>query len=152
MKKIFLAAAFLIAASGTVQAEQLIYEGGYNPDLSFQQYVEQAYPKFQRSIIYVFTGNSQCYGCPQTISLLQRYYNELYTNIYDFQVINYQQDQEYNYTQAYNLSEPLEIVLVKIEDGEQTGYKKLHNLRFQYDDPISFKETFENDVNSYLGQ
>lgn len=152
MKKIFLAAAFLIAASDTVQAEQLIYEGSYNPDLSFQQYVEQAYPKFQQSIIYVFTSNNQCYGCPQTVSLLQRYYNELYTNIYDFQVINYQQDQEYNYTQAYNLSEPLDIVLVKIEDGEQTGYKKLHNLRFQYDDPISFKETFENDVNSYLGQ
>ena len=50
------------------------------------------------------------------------------------------------------MSDPLEIVLVKIEDGEQTGYKKLHNLQFQYDDPISFKQTFETDVNSYLGQ
>lgn len=152
MKKIFLTAAVLAAVCVNARAEQLIYEGGYNPDLTFQQYVEQAYPKPQKSIIYVFTGNNQCYGCPQTVSLLQQYYNELYTNVYDFQIINYQQDQEYNYTQAYNLSEPLEIVLVKIEDGEQTGYKKLHNLQFQYDDPISFKDTFELDVNSYLGQ
>lgn len=152
MKKILLAAAIFTAAPFIVQAGQLIYEGGYNPDLSFRQYVEQAYPKPQKSIIFVFTGNSQCYGCPQTVSLLRQYYNELYTNVYDFQVINYQQDQEYNYIQAYNLNEPLEIVLVKIENGEQTGYKKLHNLQFQYDDPTSFKETFENDVNSYLGQ
>ena len=152
MKKTLLTAAILTAAPFIAQAEQLIYEGGYNPDLSFQQYVEQAYPEERKSIIYVFTSNNPCYGCPQTVSLIQQYYNELYTNVYDFQVINYQQDQEYNYTQAYNLSDPLEIVLVKIEDGEQTGYKKLHNLQFQYDDPISFKQTFETEVNSYLGQ
>lgn len=152
MKKFFLTVAVLAAVSANAHTEQLIYEGNYNPDLSFQQYVAQAYPKPQKSIIYVFTGNSQCYGCPQTVNLLRQYYNELYTNVYDFQVINYQQDREYNYAQAYNLSKPLEIVLVKIEDGEQIGYKKLHNLQFQYDDPISFRDTFELDVNSYLGQ
>ncbi len=152
MKKVLLTAMALFVSCSTGYAEQLIYQGGYNPDLSFNQYLEEAYPKPEKSIIYVFTSNSQCYGCPQTVSLLQQYYDELYTNVYDFQIINYQQDREYNYIQAYQLSDPLEIVLVKVEDGEQTGYRKLHNLQFQYDDPISFKETFEMDVNSYLGQ
>lgn len=152
MKKLLLATLALFVSCNTGYASQLIYQGSYNPDLSFNQYLEAAYPKPQKSIIYVFTSNSQCYGCPQTINLLQQYYDQLYTNIYDFQIINYQQDKEYNYIQAYQLSSPLEIVLVKVQDGEQTGYKKLHNLQFQYDDPISFRETFEMDVNSYLGQ
>ena len=150
MKKITLSICTAIMLWHNTSASELIYEGGYNPNMNLEQYIETAYPKPQRSIIYIFTNNQPCYGCPQTINLIQRYYNELYNNIYDLQIINYEQDREYNYIQAYQLSKPIEIVLVKVQDGEQTGYKKLYNLQFQYDDPMSFKETFVNDVNSYL--
>ena len=150
MKKITLSICTAIMLWHNASASELIYEGGYNPNMNLEQYFETAYPKPQRSIIYIFTNNQPCYGCPQTINLIQRYYNELYNNIYDLQIINYEQDREYNYIQAYQLSNPIEIVLVKVQDGEQTGYKKLYNLQFQYDDPMSFKETFVNDVNSYL--
>lgn len=149
--KILFLAALILSLCPSARAE-LIYEGGYNPNLSFQQYLEAAYPKPQRSIIYIFTANEQCYGCPQTVSLIRQIYDQEYTNVYDLQQINYEQDREYNYIQAYNLSQPLEIVLVRVQDGETVGYKKLHNLQFQYDDPTSFRETFETDVNSYLGE
>lgn len=153
MKKLLLAIITIMNVMNIkIGYAELIYEGGYNPNLSFQQYLEAAYPKPQQSIIYIFTNNEQCYECEQTINLIQQIYAQEYINVYSLQQINYQQDQEYNYIQAYNLSKPLEIVLVKVEDEETIGYKKLENLQFLSDDPISFQQAFENDVNSYLGE
>lgn len=149
MKKILLLLLGVFFASYNVHAE-LIYQGGYNPDLSFEQYVEAAYPKPQHSIIYIFTNNAQCPGCIQAANLIQQIYDNTYTNVYDLQAINYDTDQEYNYIQAYQLDKPFEVVLVKVEDGETLGYKKLDNLQNMVSDPISFKDNFEYQVNSYL--
>ena len=42
-------------------------------------------------------------------------------------VINYQEDDEYDFAQAYKLNSPLAIVLVKIQDGMALGYQKISN-------------------------
>lgn len=139
----------IVFFSSNAQAE-LIYQGGYNPNLSFEQYTEAAYPKPQRSIIYIFTSNAQCTGCQQAANLIQQIYDDTYTNVYDLQAINYDTDQEYNYIQAYQLDKPFEVVLVKAADGEALGYKKLDNLQNMVSDPISFKDNFEYQINSYL--
>ena len=54
--KILFLAALILSLCPPARAE-LIYEGGYNPNLSFQQYLEAAYPKPQRSVIYIFTAH-----------------------------------------------------------------------------------------------
>ena len=85
-------------------------------------------------------------------NLITQIYNENYQNLYQLQQINYQTDTEYNYQQTYNLSQPLEIVLVKNQYGQNLGYRKLDNLLPEFDDPVSFEDNFINDVNSYLGE
>lgn len=152
MKKVIASAVVLSFAATSALAQQPVYEGGYNPNFTFEQYEELAYPKPEQSQIFIFTNGEPCYGCEQTISLITQIYNENYQNLYQLQQINYQTDTEYNYQQTYNLSQPLEIVLVKNQDGENLGYRKLENLQNQSDDPVSFEDNFINDVNSYLGE
>ena len=152
MKKFLNLAIVLSFAATPVLAQEPVYEGGYNPNLTFEQYEELAHPKPEQSQIFIFTNGDACYGCKQTINLITQIYNENYQNLYQLQQINYQTDTEYNYQQTYNLSQPLEIVLVKNQYGENLGYRKLENLQFQYDDPVSFQETFITDVNIYLGE
>ena len=152
MKKVIASAIISSFAATSALAQEPVYEGGYNPNLTFEQYEELAYPKPEQSQIFIFTNGEPCYGCEQTINLINQIYNENYQNLYQLQQINYQTDTQDNYQQTYNLSQPLEIVLVKNQYGENLGYRKLENLQFQYDDPVSFQETFITDVNSYLGE
>lgn len=152
MKKILALAMATFFAANSAYAN-LNYEGGFNPNLDFQQYVEAAYPKPQKSIIYIFTNNNPCYEeCQKTLSLIRQVYDDNYANVYDFQEINYETDKEYNYVQAYNLYRPLEVVLVRAADGETLGYKKLDNLENQISDPYSFSQTLEYQIDNYLGQ
>ena len=152
MRKFLNLAIVLAFAATPVLAQEPVYEGGYNPNLTFEQYEELAYPKPEQSQIFIFTNGNPCYGCEQTINLITQIYNENYQNLYQLQQVNYQTDTEYNYQQTYNLSQPLEIVLVKNQDGQNLGYRKLDNLLPEYDDPVSFEDDFINDVNSYLGE
>lgn len=152
MKKILSAVIYMLAILFAVSNSraELIYQGGYNPNLSFQQYLQAAYPKPQKSIIYVFYSGTPCTGCQQAMDLIWNIFNTTYDNVYDLQVINYEKDQEYNYIEAYKLDEPFVVVLVKVDDGATFGYKKLENLQNQVSDPVSFKDNFTYQVDSFL--
>jgi hypothetical protein len=83
---------------------------------------------YNKSIIYIFFNNNEfCYKCPQAIELAEQVYNEYYSDKYSMFVINYQEDDEYDFASAYKLNSPLAIVLVKIQDGQALGYQKISN-------------------------
>ena len=96
------------------------------------------------------TRTKRCYDCPQTIELIENIYNQYYADTYDFYIINYQDDEDYNFIQNYNLSQPLEIVLQQVEDGQMTNFKKLEYLQNQISDPVSFSDNFRYQVNSFF--
>ena len=132
---------------------ELSYQGAYNPQLSLPEYFEQAYPSPQKSIIYIFYNdvNMTCPNCPQTIDLIEQVYDNRFQEKYDLFVINYGNDEEYNFIQTYNLSKPLEVVLVRVDDGATFGFKKLENLNYQTSDPISFSDNLVFQIDSFLG-
>lgn len=153
MKKalsIFLAVSGILSLETFAHAQQLIYQGGYNPNLSFQQYTEMEYPKPQKSIIYVFYSGVPCAGCQKAMDLIWNIFNTTYDNVYDLQVINYEKDREYNYIEAYQLTEDFVVVLVRVDNGATFGYKKLENLQNQVSDTVSFKDNFTYQVDSFL--
>jgi len=131
---------------------ELSYQEGYNPELSLQEYFNQAYPHYNKSIIYIFYNdvNMTCENCPQTIELIEQVYNDSFQNDYDLFIIDYGNDEEYNFIQTYQLSKPLELVMVRVDDGAEFGYKKLENLNYQISDPISFKDNLKFQINSFL--
>ena len=152
MQKMLWAFLLCLAVRLPLHAE-LSYQGEYNPDLNMQEYFNQAYPHFDKSIIYVFYNdvNMSCQNCPQTIDLIEQVYNNNYQNQYNLFVIDYGNDQEYNFIQTYQLNQPLEVVMVKIDDDAQFGFKKLENLNYQTSDPVSFADNLKFQIDSFLG-
>lgn len=150
MLKIFWSFLILVAIALPLHAE-LYYEGGFNPDQNLQEYFSEAYPNYNKSIIYIFYNDEPCYSCPQAIAMIEDVYDKYYSQKYSLFIINYQDDREYNFIENYNLEEPLEVVLVKVDDGATFGYKKLENLQNQISDPVSFSENLRYQINSFLG-
>lgn len=150
MLKYIFALIFIIAAS-TANSQQLQFNENYSPDTPIQQYFQEAYPNYNKSIIYVFYNNPGCYGCPETIAMLEQIYNSYYKDKYSFFIINYLEDDQYNFIETYNLSKPLTVVLVKVDDGAVFGFEKLDGLPEQISDPVSFSDSFRFRVNSFLG-
>ena len=106
---------------------------------------------FYKFYVYVFFNNDPCETCPQTIDLIEKIYYSYYSQEYSLFLINYTEDQDYDFIETYNLRNPLEVVLVRISDGSAFGYRKLQNLQDQISDPVSFTENFTNEVNDFLG-
>ena len=152
MQKLLWAFLLCLAVCLPLRAE-LTYQGEYNSDLSLQEYFNQAYPRPDKSIIYVFYNdvNMSCQNCPQAIELIEQVYNNNYQNQYNLFIIDYGDDQEYNFIQTYQLNHPLEVVMVRVDDGAQFGFKKLENLNYQTSDPLSFADNLKFQIDSFLG-
>lgn len=140
----------MVAMAIPLHAE-LTYEGAYNPNQNLQEYFDEAAPNYDKSIIYIFYNNNPCFQCPQAIEMIEQVYNEYYKDQYSMFIIDYENDDEYNFIETYNLSQPLEVVLVRVNDGATFGYKKLDNLQNQLSDPTSFSENLQNQINDFLG-
>lgn len=151
MQKILWSFLLAIAVVLPLKAE-LTYQGEFDPNISLEEYFDRAYPQPDKSIIYVFYNdvNMSCQNCAQTIDLIENIYNENYKNTYNLYIINYEEDQDYNFVQTYQLSKPLEVVLVRIDDGAEFGFRKLENLNYQISDPISFADNLKFQIDSYL--
>ena len=134
-----------------VMAQLPQYQGQYNPQESLQEYFAQTQPHYDRSIIFVFFNNNPCYGCPQAISMLDRIYQQYYAQKYSLLMVDYQSDTEYNFAATYDLSQPLEVVLVRIDDGAAFGYQKIEGLQNQISDKTSFEEYVRYRIDSFLG-
>ena len=131
---------------------ELSYQGEYNPNITLEEYFNEAYPNPKKSIIYVFYNdvNMSCENCPQTIELIEQVYNDNFQNDYSLFIIDYGNDDEYNFIQTYQLNQPLEVVLVRVDDGAEFGYKKLENLNYQISDTASFQDNLKFQINSFL--
>ena len=124
---LYIIALFLVAIKA-VSANPTFNSGNYPLDEPLQEYFAAEDENYNKSIIYIFFNNNEfCYQCPQAIELAEQVYNEYYSDKYSMFVINYQEDDEYDFAQAYKLNSPLAIVLVKIQDGMALGYQKISN-------------------------
>ena len=117
-----------------------------------QEYFDAENQNYNKSIIYIFFNNYQdCYQCPQTVALTEQIYNQYYSEKYSMFVINYEEDNEYNFAQAYNLNAPLAIVLVKVEDGNAVGYQKISNPQNMLSMGEDYVLYLKQQIDNYLG-
>ena len=104
-----------------------------------------------QSVIYVFFDNQPCQTCPQAIAMIEEAYRENWQGIYDFYVINYQEEEDagnYNFAENYNLELPLSVVLQAVEDGRFTRYQKLPYL-YNFN-PYTYQEAFLSEVSTFF--
>lgn len=140
----------LLAVSPAAYAN-LQYEGGISGNQPLSEYFAAENQNYNKSIIYIFYNGNECYECPETIALTEQIYNQYYANRYSLFVIDYQNDFEYDFIAAYDLHEPLVIVLVRIEDGQSVGYKKISNPQNIFNAPEDYTQYLTSEINEYLG-
>ena len=121
-----------------------------------QTEVEEEYFQSQnqspyKSRIYVFFNNQPCPQCPQAIDMIEEVYNQNFLNNYELFLINYGEDNNAGFIETYGLSNPLEVVMVDMENGEEQGYQKIEGLQDMTPNPQAFDEYFITQVDGYLG-
>ncbi len=126
MKIFYIVVLFLLTTAYPMHAK-LIFNGAEYPlNEPLKEYFAAEDQNYNKSVIYIFFNNYQnCDNCQQAIELTEQVYNEYYNGKYSMFVINYEEDNEYDFASAYKLGEPLSIVLVKIQDGVVLGYQKI---------------------------
>lgn len=149
MKKFILSLCLVLAAAFPLRA-QVEPTDGYMPSQGLQEYFDASRANYDKSIIYVFFNNEPCYTCAAAIEMIENLYDREFINDFNMFLINYQNDEENNFIETYRLSKPLEVVLVRINDGAAFGYKKIENLQDMTSDPVSFNDYLSNQITDYL--
>lgn len=147
--KILQAAAFLFCCLWLAPANaQYIDSSGYTPYI--RQYVEENEDNWNKSIIYVFYNNTPCAHCAEAMGEIYNIYQQYYSNDFSYFEINYQEQGEFEFTNAYFLNQALSIVLVRINDGMSRGYYKIDNPQQWWGDELFFKEQITTAINNFL--
>ena len=152
MKKFLFAIAVLSVMIYPVYAQLSFNSGFYPINEPLSEYFAAENQNYNKSIIYIFFNNDQdCYQCPQAVYLTEQLYNEYYSNKYSLFVINYQEDNEYDFANAYKLNSPLSIVLVKSQDGNVLGYKQISNPQNMLQLGQDYISYLKQEIDDYLG-
>ncbi len=150
MKQLFLAFVLVALVYVSVWA-QPAFEGNFAPNQPLNEYFAAQDGNKNKSIIYIFYNGNQCYQCPETIALTEQIYNQYYAGKYSLFVIDYQNDEEYDFINAYNLSAPLSVVLVKVQDGQSLGYQKIANPQNLIEASEDYEQYLTERINNFLG-
>lgn len=116
-----------------------------------EEYFQEQNQNPDKDRIYVFFNNQPCQTCPQAIDMIEEVYNQNFLNNYELFLINYGEDSNAGFIETYGLSNPLEVVMVDVENGEVQGYQKIEGLQYMTPNPQGFNEYFITQVNGYLG-
>lgn len=144
--KSFLAAMLMVLSISVAQAQSNMLQMENE-----EQYFQANNQNADKSIIYVFFNNQPCPTCPKAIDLIEETYNNNFLNDYSLLMIDYSEDNNAGFVQTYGLSQPLEVVMVEVDNGEFQGYQKIEGLEYMTTDPQAFSEYFYNRVQGYLG-
>lgn len=121
---------------------------GNNPYI--QQYLEADEENWNKSIIYVFYNNGSCHSCAAAMGMIYNIYEQNYSGQYSYFEINYADPGEYNFQIEYNLTQPLSVVLVRINDGMARGYYKIDNPQDWVADPSYFEQNLTSQINNFF--
>ena len=115
-----------------------------------EEYYQRLNDSPDKSRIYIFFNNAPCQNCPQAIEMIEEVYNQNYLNNYELFLINYAEDSNSGFIEEYNLSNPLEVVMVDVENATPIGYQKIEGLQSMTANPLAFNRFFTTQVNGYL--
>lgn len=142
---------FLLLAAQTASFAALAqYFEPTGNNAAIEEYLAQAPQNADISIMYVFYDGSDCYGCTEAIDLIYDAYNQYYSADFNIFTIDYTEDDGFDFQTAYNLSQPLSVVLVLIRSGQAVGYYKIDNPQTWIDDPSYFEANLTSQINNFL--
>jgi len=107
-----------------------------------------------RFVAYYFHGNARCVTC-QTLEAYAAeafslaFQKEFDNGILEWQVVNTDEPENEHYINEYNLSHQM-VVLVEMENGQQTNWKSLEKIWDLVNDKTAYLEYIQSETKSYL--
>lgn len=147
--KRYLFGLFLLCTLSLVTYQGLAYND-FDDSPSMQEYFSASPENENKPIMYIFYLDSDCYMCAQTIALTEEIYNKYYQNALSLFVINYEEDEGSSFAEAYELTDPMDIVLLEVQDGQSYGYKKIRNPQYQMVTPQDYERFLSVQLNEFL--
>jgi len=149
-KQIFLAVSAVLLLCSSAKAQYVDLSG---TNSFIQQYVEESPENWDKSILFVFyDGSIYCKTCPKAIEMVYDLYARKFITALNIFEIDYSKRSEFTMQIDYNLTQPLSLVVVRINDGLSQGYYKIDNPQDWIDDPFYFDEKIANLINEFLLQ
>lgn len=148
LKKVFLSALILCMLQSREAMTQFVNLEGNNPDIT--EYVEANEENWNKPIMYVFYSNAPCPMCSEAMGMIYNIYEQYYADKFSYFEINYTDEGEFGMQESYGLTQPLSLVLVRIQDGQSRGYYKLENPQNFLDDKFYFKRRLLYEINNFL--
>ncbi|MBR1825196.1 MAG: hypothetical protein IJ770_01245 [Alphaproteobacteria bacterium] len=133
---------------------QYINSSGDNPAIrEYEREMHEMYPNspemWNRGIMYIFYDGQNCPKCAEIIDILYNIYNVRYEGDYGIFEVDYTEDTGVDFRQIYNLTQPISVVLVRVQNGEAWGYVKIDNLYEFADNPQQLEEIFIKQANNF---
>ena len=148
-KQIFLIV-WAVLLSNNVQAQYVDLSG---TNSFIQKYVEESPENWNKSVLFVFyDGNNYCESCPKAIEMIYDLYAREFITVLNIFEIDYSERSEFTMQLDYNLTQPLSLVVVRINDGLSQGYYKIDNPQDWIDNPFYFNAKITNSINDFLLQ
>ncbi|MBO6281747.1 MAG: hypothetical protein J6N49_04350 [Alphaproteobacteria bacterium] len=148
-KQIFLIV-WAVLLSNNVQAQYVDLSG---TNSFIQKYVEESPENWNKSVLFVFyDGNNYCGSCPKAIEMIYDLYAREFITVLNIFEIDYSERSEFTMQLDYNLTQPLSLVVVRINDGLSQGYYKIDNPQDWIDNPSYFNAKITNSINDFLLQ
>lgn len=142
---------FLLLAAQTASfAARAQYFEPTGNNAAIEEYLAETPENANIPIMYVFYSGSDCDGCTEAIDLIYDAYNQYYSADFNIFTIDYTEDDGFDFQAAYNLSQPLSVVLVLIRGGQAVGYYKIDNPQTWIDDPSYFEANLTSQINNFL--
>ena len=148
LKKIFVTVVCFCFGQITQSRAQYVNLEGNNPAIT--QYVEASEDNWNKSIMYIFYSDLPCTLCSEAMGKIYDIYEEYYTNQFNLFEIDYTAEDEFGMQESYDLSQPLSIVLVRIQDGQSRGYYKIDDPQDFLGDSFYVKQRLLSEINFFL--
>ena len=117
---------------------------------AIEQYLSESPTNQNMPIMYVFYTDSGCAGCTEAIDLIYDLYNQNYSADFNIFTIDYTADDDFDFQSAYNLTQPMSVVLVMIKNGQAVGYYKIDNPQYWVEDTSYFAANLTSQINNFL--
>ncbi|MCK5296576.1 MAG: hypothetical protein KAJ75_06775 [Alphaproteobacteria bacterium] len=102
-----------------------------------------------KSAVYYFHGNRRCFTCSVMEKYSRSVYEEHFKDKVDFKMVNIDQRENKHFISDYNM--PFRtVVLVKVKDGKENGYKVLHETWQYIRKEQAFKNYLKKQIEGFL--
>lgn len=104
---------------------------------------------FNQSTIYYFHGNARCLSCHKIENYTNDVFDEFFKDKLDLQIVNIEESSNKHFITDYGLYTK-SIILVKVKNGKEIGYKNLDKVWNYLGNEEKFKSYIKYEIKTFL--